>query len=764
MKASYLWAMAAACIAISLAPSNRSFAECGDDEAYLGSFDGVPAYSNGVNTGTGYGDCQCVEYIRRFHDLGQTGNGNQVYGNRANANFTQFPNGSSTSPPQPGDIICFDDGGYGHVGIVTEVGNGYVLMIDQNRSSSNPWRKLNMSESSGNYTVGGFGIYGVQGWLRNPGYMPPNCHEETVQIYDDNPVYGMLMVTDPDGANFDFHEYYEAGGGLTLLNRGDMGSGFANPVIDDEGSVDNKEKWLAGDVDANGYDDIVLITHLPGDEFKAHVWLANGDGTFQARERWLWENGQADYYFLGDKNGDGDRDLITATQVRNGVVRWDKCPSNRTGFEACHTWVSDFGSDVDTDVFLVDDFSGNGKADILRGYEKSANDSCYTGGKKLKWRAYASGQAAEWLDNWGCRSSDYLSGNFNGDPHGRSDLAQVRFDNSTTGHVYVAKSNGFEFYHTSEWKPDFGSPGHRYFVWDVNQDGNDDLISYKDGGDDCINVSHSNGGSGFGTKHLLISGVDKEAGGAFRFGYFGDIHLAIGEEIVTICDPAAQAVPDGPYYNDYPAQGSGSCALVGSLELAPAWIGDEYYDEWGSITVYAEPEEWYWIGCQAEDCFTPYEGELESADCGNGWNYCYWWSAPDCEAGPYPSGMQEHGLVKPETSQSIYLLEGGSRRLIPDAGTYLGCGFSWSDYGTWPDADVYAVPEGADYTLGDCLPAGTLIKGDSSGSIYYLEGCLKRLIPSASAYLGCGFSWSDYVTYSQSAVDNTPAGPNYSCP
>ncbi|MBU0731299.1 VCBS repeat domain-containing M23 family metallopeptidase [Patescibacteria group bacterium] len=364
-----------------------------------------------------------------------------------------------------------------------------------------------------------------------------NCYNETVQTYDNDPVYGFLVVTDPDGDNFDFHEYYEDNGSLELLNRGDMGSGFANPVINDEGSVENKEKWLVGDVDANGYDDIVLITHPTSNTFKAHVWLSNGDGTFQPRDRWIESTGQADLYFLGDKNGDGDWDLIIATQVDATTVRWDKCPSNGSEFEACHTWVDDFGSDVENDIFLVDDFSGNGKADLLRGYEHSSNDSCYTGGKKLRWRMYTSGETVEWLDNWGCKDSDYLSGNFNDDWWDRSDLLQVRFDDSDTGHVYVAKSDGVHFYSTDEWKADFGSPDHRYFVWDINQDGADDLIDYKDDGNHKITVVYSNGNDGgFGYNNDLISGVDKETGGAFRFGYFSDIHLAIGEEAITVCD------------------------------------------------------------------------------------------------------------------------------------------------------------------------------------------------------------------------------------
>ncbi len=40
-------------------------------------------------------------------------------------------NGSS-DPPRPDDLLVFTDTKYGHVGIVTEVGEGLVEMIQQN--------------------------------------------------------------------------------------------------------------------------------------------------------------------------------------------------------------------------------------------------------------------------------------------------------------------------------------------------------------------------------------------------------------------------------------------------------------------------------------------------------------------------------------------------------------------------------------------------------------------------------------------------------
>lgn len=368
------------------------------------------------------------------------------------------------------------------------------------------------------------------------------CDVYVEQVFDPTPVFGSLIVTDPDGDHFDQHEYYWDGSGLTLLDRGDMGSGFANPVINDEGPKEHKEKWLVGDVDGNGWDDIVLIAHPTSTSVKAHVWLAEGDGRMRTRERWTQFSGQADLYFLGDVDGDGRADLVYATES-GSTVCWEYRRSNGSGFIGEQLWVSDFGNDTVADIFLVGDVVGDGKADIIRGYNSAhTNQACPTGGNKLRWRVYANdaGAVEVWNNAWGCADSTYLLGNVNGDAHGRDDLIQVRFDDSTTGRVFVALSNGNNFNNTSGWKNDFGDYNNAYFSFDINRDGLDDLIRYRDDNSDRIYASYSDG-SDFRPKVVLVSGVDKEYRGAFRFGNFGEIHLAIGEQTVEDCSNMIQA-------------------------------------------------------------------------------------------------------------------------------------------------------------------------------------------------------------------------------
>ncbi len=169
----------------------------------VGWFNDVCAYSNCRNHCESqtdhydyYGDrwlCtgmkwQCVEYVNRFWlaNYGQDvygskmyGDANGYFGKAASAGYFPFQNGGPV-PPEVGDILCSNGGGYGHVAIVREVyipsigSGGYVVVIHQNflNSTADDSRSIDMDVQGGRYTVESFnkdGEYPVAGWVRRHG-------------------------------------------------------------------------------------------------------------------------------------------------------------------------------------------------------------------------------------------------------------------------------------------------------------------------------------------------------------------------------------------------------------------------------------------------------------------------------------------------------------------------------------------------------------------------------------------------------------------
>ena len=118
----------------------------------VGEYNGVTAYSNGLDHGTdgtpygtyGY-QYQCVEYVNRFYvvalshsgytcgsdNMRGCGHARSYYANADQLNLDAFPNGSTTAP-RPDDILVLDGNTYGHVAIIRQVDPDGVRIIQQN--------------------------------------------------------------------------------------------------------------------------------------------------------------------------------------------------------------------------------------------------------------------------------------------------------------------------------------------------------------------------------------------------------------------------------------------------------------------------------------------------------------------------------------------------------------------------------------------------------------------------------------------------------
>lgn len=154
----------------------------------IDSYKDVNVYYNGIDYAKDYGKnysndgyyygykWQCVEYVKRFYYDAKKHNMPDGYGNakdffdknvkQGELNKTrglyQYINGGNEKP-KADDLIIFTDTKYGHVAIITQVGEDYIEIIQQNKGSKTRDRyKLKINNSK--YTIGE--KRKPAGWLR----------------------------------------------------------------------------------------------------------------------------------------------------------------------------------------------------------------------------------------------------------------------------------------------------------------------------------------------------------------------------------------------------------------------------------------------------------------------------------------------------------------------------------------------------------------------------------------------------------------------
>jgi hypothetical protein len=126
--------------------------------------------------GWGELEWQCPELAFRFmaqlYGVNAYGaNGGDVvrnYSPAAGGGLVKIDNGTVGTPPLPGDVISFDNGFAGHVGVVASStvdvdGNGSVTMLSQN-DTADGWRTIPVT----GWVVQPFGSYVPYGWLHDP--------------------------------------------------------------------------------------------------------------------------------------------------------------------------------------------------------------------------------------------------------------------------------------------------------------------------------------------------------------------------------------------------------------------------------------------------------------------------------------------------------------------------------------------------------------------------------------------------------------------
>jgi hypothetical protein len=153
----------------------------------IDEYKGVAVYSNGKNylasNGLNFSDdgyyfgykWQCVEFVKRFyyeqfnHEMPDGAGHAKYFFNplleqgelNEQRGLYQYKNGGDVKPRED-DLLVFDDGSYGHVAIISAVGDNWLEVVQQN--SEFPREKYQLIVKDGTYTVEG--DRNPVGWLR----------------------------------------------------------------------------------------------------------------------------------------------------------------------------------------------------------------------------------------------------------------------------------------------------------------------------------------------------------------------------------------------------------------------------------------------------------------------------------------------------------------------------------------------------------------------------------------------------------------------
>jgi hypothetical protein len=185
-----------------------------------------------------------------------------------------------------------------------------------------------------------------------------------------------------------------------------------------QGGFWDTQQWLAGDFNGDGKDDVAKAFN-DGGLGSVDVHVSNGSSFSMQR----WATGQGSFWdaqqwLVGDFNGDGKDDLVKAFND-GGLASIDVHISNGSGF-SMQRWATGQGGFWDTQQWLVGDFNGDGKDDIAKAFNDgglASIDVHISNGSGFSMQRWATRQGGFW------DAQQWLSGNFNGD--GKDDMAKA---------------------------------------------------------------------------------------------------------------------------------------------------------------------------------------------------------------------------------------------------------------------------------------------------------------------------------------------------
>ena len=115
----------------------------------------------------------------------------------------------------------------------------------------------------------------------------------------------------------------------------------------------------------------------------------------------------------------------------------------------------------------------------------------------------------------------------------------------------------------------------------------------------------------------------------------------------------------------------------------------------------------------------------------------------------YPDGT----LLK-ASGPEVDRMEGGQRRWIPDPSTFNCMGLNWGAIQTIADTEWNQIPKGAPYPS---RADAALVQG-SAPQVYVMAGCQRHLIPDADTFNAHWYNWSAIQHVSDADLTAIPEG------
>ncbi len=257
-----------------------------------------------------------------------------------------------------------------------------------------------------------------------------------------------------------------------------------------------------GDLTGNGKIDIVTCNNTAN---TVSVLMGNGDGTFQSAVNYSTGTGTApECVRLGDVNGDGRLDIITANAGNNDI---SVLLNNGNGTFGAPTT---FDTDTHPTSIAVGDMNGDGKLDIVTANYATNDVSVLMGNGDGTFQStvnYACGNEPETV----------VVADLNGD--GKPDIATVNYVG--TASVLLNKGTGTFATHVDYTT---GAGPYDLGVADLNHDGVPDLVTTNHNAN-TVSILYGNGNGTFQSKVDLATGPGPfwVALGDFNGSGYGDL-------------------------------------------------------------------------------------------------------------------------------------------------------------------------------------------------------------------------------------------------